>query len=207
MVNGAPDKELQSFLNSMWPGNHNKGNLATMRLDLFGILTIRAFAGRLSAQGARDASQSAITINRARRRGRRRRRRSEAGLVRRQVDAADIGHPKMAGCSTFGGFDRQDRFSTPTAFTRPETLERTWFSRAYYNSPMPHAHLLYHGFAIHGSYDIADGRTASHGCVRFTPRMPRCCMGMVEQEGPGQYHDRGRRRLVAIRCRRDTRSG
>ena len=33
----------------------------------------------------------------------------------------------------------QDRFSTPSGVYTPERLERVWFSRVYYNSPMPHA--------------------------------------------------------------------
>ena len=80
----------------------------------------------------------------------------------------------------------QDRFSTPSGVYTPERLERTWFSRAYYNSPMPHAIFFHHGFAIHGSYDIARlGGPASHGCVRLHPQDAALLYGMVEQEGPG----------------------
>jgi hypothetical protein len=80
----------------------------------------------------------------------------------------------------------QDRFSTPSGVYAPERLERTWFSRAYYNSPMPHAIFFHHGFAIHGSYDIARlGGPASHGCVRLHPQDAALLYGMVEQEGPG----------------------
>jgi hypothetical protein len=80
----------------------------------------------------------------------------------------------------------QDRFSTPSGVYMPERLERTWFSKAYYNSPMPHAIFFHHGFAIHGSYDIARlGGPASHGCVRLHPQDAAVLYGMVEQEGPG----------------------
>src|SRR5258708_3282994 len=80
----------------------------------------------------------------------------------------------------------QDRFSTPSGVYAPERLERTWFSRAYYNSPMPHAIFFHNGFAIHGSYDIARlGGPASHGCVRLHPQDAALLYGMVEQEGPG----------------------
>src|SRR5258708_4555828 len=80
----------------------------------------------------------------------------------------------------------QDRFSTPSGVYMPERLERTWFSRAYYNSPMPHAIFFHNGFAIHGSYDIARlGGPASHGCVRLHPQDAALLYGMVEQEGPG----------------------
>ena len=80
----------------------------------------------------------------------------------------------------------QDRSSTPSGVYTPERLERTWFSKAYYNSPMPHAIFFHHGFAIHGSYDIARlGGPASHGCVRLHPQDAALLYGMVEQEGPG----------------------
>jgi hypothetical protein len=80
----------------------------------------------------------------------------------------------------------QDRFSTPSGVYAPERLERTWFSKAYYNAPMPHAIFFHHGFAIHGSYDIARlGGPASHGCVRLHPQDAALLYGMVEQEGPG----------------------
>src|SRR6266436_3641280 len=80
----------------------------------------------------------------------------------------------------------QDRSSTPSGVYTPERLERTWFSKAYYNSPMPHAIFFHHGYAIHGSYDIARlGGPASHGCVRLHPQDAALLYGMVEQEGPG----------------------
>src|SRR5258706_5601788 len=80
----------------------------------------------------------------------------------------------------------QDRFSTPSGVYMPERLERTWFSRAYYNSPMPHAIFFHNGFAIHGSYDIARlGGPASHGCVRLHPQDAALLYRMVEHEGPG----------------------
>jgi hypothetical protein len=80
----------------------------------------------------------------------------------------------------------QDRFSTPSGVYAPERLERTWFSKAYYNAPMPHAIFFHHGFAIHGSYDIARlGGPASHGCIRLHPQDAALLYGMVEQEGPG----------------------
>jgi len=80
----------------------------------------------------------------------------------------------------------QDRFSTPSGVYTPERLERIWFSRAYYNSPMPHAIFFHRGYAIHGSYDIAQlGGPASHGCVRLHPQDAALLFAMVEQEGPG----------------------
>jgi len=59
-----------------------------------------------------------------------------------------------------------------------------WFSRIYYNSPMPHAIFFHGGFAIHGSYEIARlGGPASYGCVRLHPHDAAILFGLVEREG------------------------
>jgi hypothetical protein len=80
----------------------------------------------------------------------------------------------------------RDRFSTPSGVYTPERLERSWFSKAYYNAPMPHAIFFHNGYAIHGSYDIARlGGPASHGCIRLHPRNAALLFSMVQQEGPG----------------------
>jgi hypothetical protein len=80
----------------------------------------------------------------------------------------------------------RDRFSTPSGVYAPERLERSWFSKAYYNAPMPHAIFFHNGYAIHGSYDIARlGGPASHGCIRLHPRNAALLFSMVQQEGPG----------------------
>jgi L,D-transpeptidase catalytic domain len=80
----------------------------------------------------------------------------------------------------------RDKFSTPNGVYAPERLERSWFSKAYYNAPMPHAIFFHNGYAIHGSYDIARlGGPASHGCVRLHPQDAALLYAMVEQEGPG----------------------
>jgi lipoprotein-anchoring transpeptidase ErfK/SrfK len=61
-------------------------------------------------------------------------------------------------------------YGTPSGEFRPQTMARRWFSRKYYNSPMPHAIFFYYGFAIHGTTDLARlGGPASHGCVRLHP--------------------------------------
>jgi hypothetical protein len=78
------------------------------------------------------------------------------------------------------------RHSTPSGVYTPERLERSWFSRAYYNSPMPYAIFFHDGYAIHGSYDIEKlGGPASHGCVRLHPRNAAILFSMVAREGPG----------------------
>ena len=75
-------------------------------------------------------------------------------------------------------------YITPPGTYHPEMLARHWFSRKYYNSPMPHSIFFYGGFAIHGSYEISRlGRPASHGCVRLDPGNAAILFGMVQREG------------------------
>jgi lipoprotein-anchoring transpeptidase ErfK/SrfK len=75
-------------------------------------------------------------------------------------------------------------YITPPGTYHPEMLARHWFSRKYYNSPMPHSIFFYGGFAIHGSYEISHlGRPASHGCVRLDPSNAAILFGLVQREG------------------------
>jgi lipoprotein-anchoring transpeptidase ErfK/SrfK len=75
-------------------------------------------------------------------------------------------------------------YITPPGTYHPEMLARHWFSRKYYNSPMPHSIFFYGGFAIHGSYEISHlGRPASHGCVRLDPGNAAVLFGLVQREG------------------------
>jgi lipoprotein-anchoring transpeptidase ErfK/SrfK len=77
-------------------------------------------------------------------------------------------------------------YITPPGTYHPEMLARHWFSRKYYNSPMPHSIFFYGGFAIHGSYEISHlGRPASHGCVRLDPGNAAILFGLVQREGMG----------------------
>jgi hypothetical protein len=75
---------------------------------------------------------------------------------------------------------------TPSGSYRPQRLARTWFSRAYYNSPMPHSIFFHGGYAIHGSYDIRRlGGPASHGCIRLHPANAATLFALVLREGAG----------------------
>ena len=79
----------------------------------------------------------------------------------------------------------RDGYATPNGTYAPERLERSWFSKAYYDAPMPYSIFFHNGYAIHGSYDIARlGGPASHGCIRLYPQHAAILFGMVEQEGP-----------------------
>ena len=77
-------------------------------------------------------------------------------------------------------------YITPPGTYHPQMMARSWFSRLYYNSPMPHSIFFYGGFAIHGSYEISHlGRPASHGCVRLDPGNAAILFGLVQREGMG----------------------
>lgn len=77
-------------------------------------------------------------------------------------------------------------YGTPSGVFRPQMMARRWFSRKYYNSPMPHAIFFYHGYAIHGTYDLARlGGPASHGCIRLHPSNAAALFALVERRGRG----------------------
>ncbi len=96
-------------------------------------------------------------------------------------------------------------YGTPSGTYHPQRLERTWFSKEYYNSPMPHSIFFHAGYAIHGSYEISRlGGPASHGCIRLHPANAATLFALVQRQGmdattivvSGQ-NSGGRRRLSA----------
>ncbi len=75
-------------------------------------------------------------------------------------------------------------YGTPNGTYRPVRMERVWFSKQYYNSPMPHAIFFHRGYAIHGSYEISRlGGPASHGCIRLHPANAATLFAVVQREG------------------------
>jgi lipoprotein-anchoring transpeptidase ErfK/SrfK len=77
-------------------------------------------------------------------------------------------------------------YGTPSGVFRPQMMARRWFSRKYYNSPMPHSIFFYHGFAIHGTSELSRlGGPASHGCVRLHPSHAAALFALVQRSGPG----------------------
>jgi len=77
-------------------------------------------------------------------------------------------------------------YGTPSGTYRPQRMERTWFSKEYYNSPMPHSISFHGGYAIHGSYEIHHlGGPASHGCIRLHPANAATLFALVKQRGMG----------------------
>jgi lipoprotein-anchoring transpeptidase ErfK/SrfK len=76
-------------------------------------------------------------------------------------------------------------YGTPSGIFHPQSMARSWFSRRYYNSPMPHSIFFYHGFAIHGTTEISRlGGPVSHGCVRLHPANAATLFALVQREGP-----------------------
>ncbi len=75
-------------------------------------------------------------------------------------------------------------FGTPSGTFSPQHLARRWFSRKYYNSPMPYSIFFTKGYAIHGSFEIRRlGGPASHGCVRLHPSNAATLFALVQQRG------------------------
>jgi lipoprotein-anchoring transpeptidase ErfK/SrfK len=77
-------------------------------------------------------------------------------------------------------------YGTPSGVFHPQMMARRWFSKKYYNSPMPHSIFFYHGFAIHGTTELRRlGGPASHGCVRLHPSNAATLYALVERNGRG----------------------
>ena len=75
-------------------------------------------------------------------------------------------------------------YGTPNGTYQPQRLERTWFSKEYYDSPMPYSIFFSRGYAIHGSYEIRHlGGPASHGCIRLHPSNAAKLFALVKEEG------------------------
>ena len=75
-------------------------------------------------------------------------------------------------------------YGTPNGTYHPQWMAKSWFSKEYYNSPMPHSIFFYQGYAIHGSYEITRlGGPASHGCIRLHPENAETLFALVQREG------------------------
>jgi hypothetical protein len=75
-------------------------------------------------------------------------------------------------------------YGTPNGTYHPQRMAKSWFSREYYNSPMPHSIFFHRGYAIHGSYEINRlGGPASHGCIRLHPANAATLFALVQKEG------------------------
>ena len=99
-----------------------------------------------------------------------------------QMDVSVDGVPRYSWAVSTG----RAGYGTPSGTYRPQRLEKSWFSREYYNSPMPHSIFFHGGYAIHGSYEINRlGGPASHGCIRLHPSNAATLFALVAREGMG----------------------
>ena len=75
-------------------------------------------------------------------------------------------------------------YGTPNGTYHPQWMAKSWFSKEYYNSPMPNSIFFHRGYAIHGSYEINRlGGPASHGCIRLHPKNAETLFALVQHEG------------------------
>lgn len=78
-------------------------------------------------------------------------------------------------------------FATPRGVYGPTRMHVTYFSRKYYNSPMPYSIFFRGGYAVHGTNDVKRlGGPASHGCVRLAVPHARALFQMMKAYGPGR---------------------
>ncbi len=75
-------------------------------------------------------------------------------------------------------------YVTPHGSFKPYSLQRMHYSHKYHMSPMPYSIFFAGGYAIHGTYSVAQlGRPASHGCIRLAPANAAKLYQMVKAEG------------------------
>jgi len=75
-------------------------------------------------------------------------------------------------------------YVTPHGSFAPYSLQRMHYSHKYHMSPMPYSIFFAGGYAIHGTYSVAQlGRPASHGCIRLSPGHAQQLFQMVKAEG------------------------
>lgn len=76
-------------------------------------------------------------------------------------------------------------YVTPKGSYKPTRMHEMWYSRKYYNAPMPHSVFFHGGYAVHATPHVRNlGRPASHGCVRLHPEAAEDFYKLVEVFGP-----------------------
>ena len=77
-------------------------------------------------------------------------------------------------------------YRTPTGNYRPTRMYKEYYSKKYYNSPMPYSIFFRGGYAIHGTNAVKHlGRPASHGCIRLHSKNARTLYNLVRRHGSG----------------------
>jgi lipoprotein-anchoring transpeptidase ErfK/SrfK len=78
-------------------------------------------------------------------------------------------------------------FVTPRGVYAPKRMHVRYFSKKYYNSPMPYAIFFRGGYAVHGTNAINKlGAPASHGCIRLATGNAARLFSLVRQYGPAR---------------------
>jgi hypothetical protein len=101
----------------------------------------------------------------------------------------DLTHQSMNVTSNSGSYTwpvstARSGYVTPNGTFAPYSLQRMHYSKKYHMSPMPYSIFFAGGYAIHGTYSVAQlGRPASHGCIRLSPGHAQQLYQMVQAEG------------------------
>lgn len=75
-------------------------------------------------------------------------------------------------------------YHTPRGSYGVTRTARVYYSKKYDNAPMPNSVFFHGGYAVHGTYHIANlGRPASHGCVRLAPANAAAFYNLVQKYG------------------------
>ena len=75
-------------------------------------------------------------------------------------------------------------FATPRGTYGPQRMHARYFSKKYYNSPMPYSIFFRGGYAIHGTTAVNRlGGPASHGCIRLATSNARTLFQLVKSAG------------------------
>lgn len=78
-------------------------------------------------------------------------------------------------------------YVTPRGVYMPKRMHVKYYSKKYYNSPMPYSIFFKGGYAVHGTGATkALGAPASHGCIRLATGNARTLYQLVKQFGPGK---------------------
>lgn len=88
------------------------------------------------------------------------------------------------GSYTWSVSTARSGYVTPRGTFAPYSLQRMHYSHKYHMSPMPYSIFFAGGYAIHGTYSIAElGHPASHGCIRLAPANAEILYKLVQSEG------------------------
>lgn len=78
-------------------------------------------------------------------------------------------------------------FVTPRGVYAPKRMHVKYYSKKYYNSPMPYSIFFKGGYAVHGTNAVGKlGAPASHGCIRLATGNAAKLYALMKNHGPGK---------------------